>query len=807
MSLLGPCFKEKMRLMSKIRCQDGKNSCKIENHVNPLELLRFFVKITPLVPVYSLTLLLSAALLFSVQPMFSKMVLPLLGGTPQVWNTAMLFFQLMLLGGYAYAHGTTRFLSIRAQAVLHITLLAVFTLVLPILIPPGTTPPTQTDPTLWQLGLMITTVGGPFFVLAGSAPMLQRWFSASGHKDSDNPYFLYGASNLGSMTALLAYPVLIEPFLNLAGQSHSWMIGYFALIALTAVSIVTIWNNPAAKHAPKAVNDGLISPITWPMRIKWLVLAFIPSSLMLGVTTYITADIASVPLLWILPLALYVGTFIIVFARTQIISLKTTTTIQAVLLVVLLAQKIAFSLVSPYLLIGIHMAVFFFSALTCHMELAKSRPNARHLTEFYLIMSIGGAIGGFFNAIIAPQYLVVPIEYGLALVLACFIRYSSEPEAAFTASLEKVTASIRKNKLDAIASPRFIVALVTVLATLAAFNNPSRDFLPVAAAAIALGLAFIMDRRWLFASLVGFALLFFPLGYHWDSKLYDKIIHHDRNFFGPLKIFDSTTGVRVFMSGITNHGTQALDEKWRLTPLSYYSTSSPLQDAVHILDKGPFPQKVGVVGLGIGVIACFEHKGRSYDFFEINPLVRDIAENQDYFTYLKDCGSQYEIILGDGRMMMKEQSDGGYDAIVIDAFTSDNIPAHLVTLEALELYFRKLKENGMLIVHISNNHVDLEPVLQKASEKMGIPALARIGLAEKIKGTDYKSDGSHWVVLSRNPQVIETLEKDGWTPAMARAGVNLWTDDYSNLFMTLGNKSIAARLEKLKAERKAEKAE
>ncbi len=760
------------------------------------------MKIAPLVPVYSLTLLLSAALLFSVQPMFSKMVLPLLGGTPQVWNTAMLFFQLMLLGGYAYAHGTTRFLSIRAQAVLHITLLAVFTLVLPILIPPGTTPPTQTDPTLWQLGLMITTVGGPFFVLAGSAPMLQRWFSASGHKDSDNPYFLYGASNLGSMTALLAYPVLIEPFLNLAGQSHSWMIGYFALIALTAVSIVTIWNNPAAKHAPKAISDDLKSPITWPMRIKWLVLAFIPSSLMLGVTTYITADIASVPLLWILPLALYVGTFIIVFARTQIISLKTTTTIQAVLLIVLLAQKIAFASVSPYLLIGIHIAVFFFSALTCHMELARSRPNARHLTEFYLIMSIGGAIGGFFNAIIAPQYLVVPIEYGLALVLACFIRYSSEPGAALAPSLERIKTAIRKNKLDAIASPLFIVALIIVIVTMAAFKNPSRDFLPVAAAIIALGLSFLIDRRWLFASLVGFVLFFFPLGYHWDDKLYDKVIHRDRNFFGPLKVFDSTAGVRVFMSGVTNHGTQALDEKWRLTPLSYYSTNSPLQDTIHILDKGPFPQNIGVVGLGIGVIACFEHKGRSYDFFEINPLVRDIAKNPNYFTYLKDCGSQHEIILGDGRMMMKEQPDKGYDAIVVDAFTSDNIPAHLVTLEALELYFQKLKDNGILVVHISNNHVDLEPVLQKASEKMGIPALARIGLAGKIKGSDYKSDGSHWVVFSRNEKVIKTLEKSGWSPAMARAGVNLWTDDYSNLFMTLGNKSIAARLEKLREERK-----
>jgi hypothetical protein len=290
------------------------------------------MKLSPLVSVYSLTLLLSAALLFSVQPMFSKMVLPYLGGTPQVWNTCMLFFQVMLLGGYAYAHGTTKYLSIRMQAIFQIGLLALFTIVLPIVIPVGVEPPEGLDPTLWQLGLMLTTVGGPFFVLAASAPMLQRWFAASGDKDSSNPYFLYGASNLGSMTSLLLYPVLIEPLLSLSGQAYTWMLGYFVLIALTGLSAFMVWRAaPASAPARVAASSG---GVTWKQRFLWLTLAFIPSSLMLGVTTFMTMDIAAVPMLWILPLAIYVGTFILVFARKQLLSLDNAITLQAAMLIV-----------------------------------------------------------------------------------------------------------------------------------------------------------------------------------------------------------------------------------------------------------------------------------------------------------------------------------------------------------------------------------------------------------------------------------------------------------------------------------------
>jgi spermidine synthase len=764
----------------------------------------FDMKVSPLVSVYSLTLLLSAALLFSVQPMFSKMVLPMLGGTPQVWITCMLFFQLMLLGGYAYAHGTTRYLSIRAQAALHIVLLIIFTVVLPIGIPPGWEPPTDSDPTLWQLTLMLTTVGGPFFVLAGSAPMLQRWFSVSGHKDADNPYFLYGASNLGSMTALLAYPVLIEPFLDLPGQSHTWMLGYVLLIAFTAFSGFMIARKPGVNDRPKREAAG-VSPITWRMRITWLTLAFIPSSLMLGVTTFITTDIASVPLLWILPLALYVGTFIIVFARKPIISIKNSSTMQALMLILLISQKIAWPLINPYFLIVIHMAVFFFSALTCHLELAKSRPDARYLTEFYLIMSIGGAIGGFFNAIIAPQYLIIPLEYVFALVLACFARSATDPAASFNVAWNQVKTTLRTQGIDSLARTRPMISIFLILVTLTIFLYQADDILMAGAALIACGLAYVMEKRWQFASLVAIVLVFFPLGTHWSGVAYNNVIHRDRNFFGVLKVADTKEGERLLLNGTTNHGTQAKAEKYRLTPLSYYGMQSPLRDAYKILDQQS-GQHVGVIGLGIGVTACFKHKGRDYDYYEINPLVKEIAENPEYFTFLSDCGSPYKIILGDGRMTIKKQPDNSYNMIVIDAFTSDNIPIHLMTLEAIELYFQKLKHDGVLVIHISNRFLDLEPVLQKASEAMGIRALAKVSDVGKVEDSELMTYASHWVAFSRNEQTLKKLEQYGWSDVRPRSGIHLWTDQYSNIFMVLNNMTGMARGRELEEKTKADKA-
>lgn len=763
------------------------------------------MKFSPLVLIYSLTLLLSAALLFSVQPMFSKMVLPYLGGTPQVWNTCMLFFQVMLLGGYAYAHGTTKYLGIRTQAITQLGLLILFTLVLPIIIPPDTAPPEGTDPTLWQLGLMLATVGGPFFVLAASAPMLQRWFASSGDRDADNPYFLYGASNLGSMTSLLLYPVLIEPLLTLSGQANAWMLGYFALIALTGISALTVWKSAAA--AAPANTTYMTGGVTWKQRFIWLVLAFIPSSLMLGVTTFITMDIAAVPLLWILPLAIYVGTFILVFARKQYLDLKTSITFQGVMLIVLIAQKMAFPSLDTMLLIGIHLGVFFFSAMTCHIQLAQSRPHARHLTEFYLIMSLGGAIGGFFNAIIAPQFLAIPIEYVFALILACMARYAFEPTKSFGASLNRVKAVLRQRGLDSIFSLPFLLSFLAIFITVFLFHDPEKFIMFAGVTVLALILSYVMDSRWLFSALVAAIFFFFPLGYNWGGDTLHEVIHRDRNFFGIVKVVNTKHGERLLMHGTTNHGTQSQDEATRLMPLSYYSYGSPIKDVFSLLDKQPGNQKIGVLGLGIGVTTCFKKPGRTIDYFEIDKLVKDIAENPEYFTFLRDCGTPYTVILGDGRLTMAKKPDDTYDLIVTDVFTSDNIPIHVLTVEALQMYLDKVKDDGLVLIHISNRYLDLEPVLYEASKALNVTAIVGLNDDKMIPGTKIKGHGSHWVLLTRNEGAIKKLRDMGWTDARSRKGVQLWTDQYSNIFRVLNNYTVLNRVKEEHAKKKAAEAE
>jgi hypothetical protein len=742
------------------------------------------------VPVYALTLLISAALLFSVQPMFSKLILPLLGGTPQVWNTAMLFFQLCLLGGYAYAHGMSRFLSMKAQALVHVALLLLFLLVLPFGIPEGWSPPRDHDPTIWQLSLMAMTVGGPFFILAGSAPMLQRWFSLSGHKDADNPYFLYGASNLGSLSALLAYPVIIEPLLNLPDQAMAWKYGYIALMAFTVFAALAVWTS-VPKEKFSTLKNTLVQAISWKLRAHWLLLAFIPSSLMLGVTMFITTDIATVPLLWIMPLALYVGSFILAFAKKPLMSSKQLAFVFALSLIALMGLKVAFNYISlnPALLISLHLTVFFLAALLCHSELAKAKPDASRLTEFYLFMSLGGALGGFFNAIIAPQLLLIPIEYGLMLAAAAFMRFSNEPEH----SLKNMIAHLKRQNSDLFFG--LSAFMVYVIIIVAYFNfNMAQSILAATSATIIGGcLLLLAHTRWTFALMIAFLLATFPLGFFWGQNLFKKIIYQDRNFFGVAKVIDMQANERVLLHGTTNHGAQSQNEKFRLTPLSYYSEKSPLNDAMLYFNRKSGPQNVGVIGLGIGVTACFAKQGRHYDFFEIDPEIAAIAENKDLFTFLSDCKSPYEIILGDGRLTIAEKPEKHYDFIIIDAFSSDNIPVHLLTTEALSLYMQKLKDGGAIVMNISNNFLDLEPVLAENAKALDVLSYSHINVGGKFEGTDISYYPSHWMVLTKSKTFGTFLEDKGWTEGIFREGVKPWSDQYSNILSVLGDRSGSIR--------------
>ncbi len=727
------------------------------------------------VAVYSLTLLLSASLLFVVQPMFSKMVLPLLGGTPQVWNTAMLFFQLLLLAGYAYAHLTTRLLTIRSQALLHLSLLLVFFFVLPIGIPVGSEPPVEKDPTLWQLSLMTLTIGGPFFVLSGCAPMLQRWFSVTNHKDAHNPYFLYGASNIGSMTALLLYPIIIEPSINLTQQSQSWMYSYLGLMILMAICALIVWKRGITIFAITSAKSKEI--ISWKRRGKWLLLAFIPSSLMLGVTTYITTDIASVPLFWIIPLALYLATFIIVFARKQIISETNTMDIFAYLLVgllVYLAPGIKLGIVSMVF----HLVLFFFAALVCHMALSSSKPSAEKLTEFYLMMSIGGALGGVFNALITPKIFILPVEYALVLGLAACMRFGNQ-------KLEK------PSRVDILLGITSLITFYFAIYLEAMWVK----ILLVSAAIIPLGLTF--NKRWHFGILTTLLLLISPMGgFNFGKK--NKVLYQDRNFFGVMRVIDSKKKMRLFVHGTTIHGAQSLEVKRKLTPLSYYGKSSPIADMFKFADQGIGKQKIAVLGLGVGVTACFYKKDRSFDFFEIDPGVIQIAKNPEYFTFLSDCGSVYSIIQGDARLKLAQKENNHYDFILADAFSSDNIPVHLTTLEAVALYLKKLKPEGMLGLNISNKYVDLEPILAKISNSLGFRGYAKIQEGSEADGL-YPS---HAFVITRNPKQEKFLQNNGWRPAYKSSNVELWTDQFSNIISAFSTNSAGIRMESIELMKK-----
>lgn len=716
------------------------------------------------IPVYSVTLFLSAFLLFAVEPMFGKMVLPLLGGSPQVWNTAMVFFQAMLLAGYAYAHGTTKFLSVRTQSILHIVLLALCAFALPVAIPDGWTPPQESvNPALWQLGLMGVALGAPFFVLAASAPLFQRWFSHTDHKHAENPYFLYAASNLGSMTALLSYPFVIEPFLTLTQQSQNWSFGYGGLFVLSLIAAVMAWKNTSKKIDENRVTEQ--TRIDNKTRLLWLVLSLVPSSLMLGVTTYITTNLASVPLIWILPLALYVGTFILVFARSIKIPTKALLFGHTVLLAVLLATFMNEALITHKLvLIGLHLTVFFVSALLCHDRLAKSAPSASHLTEFYLIMSLGGVFGGMLNALVAPVVFLLPIEYALALAAVCFLRPIFVPQKFWSALKTDSWAVI-----GVIFLAGFGFVLVGQKAVFIAFT-----------AFVLLLLVYLNGNRAALSVAVAVFLVMYP-GFNWLAL--GKLKSIDRNFFGVSRVYDFTGGtMRMYLHGTTNHGAQPLDSKYKLMPMTYFNPTGPLGDAFRLMDTKPFPQKIAVIGLGIGSMACYSHDGRSFDFFEIDPTVRRIAEDKSLFTYLSDCGSPYTITMGDGRLQMEKKPDQSYDMIIMDAFSSDNIPVHLITKEAFLINLSKLKPNGIIVSNISNNFLDLAPVIAMTAREIGMVSYFKMGLSKKVADGKLETAQSIFAVLARSDADLgDITSMPDWTAYSGHAAKRPWTDDYASV--------------------------
>ena len=730
-----------------------------------------------LLPVFAATLFVSAFLIFAVQPMIGKMLLPLLGGSPSVWNTAMVFFQGMLLAGYAYAHFIARYLPLKAQGILHFTLLIIFTLVLPLTLPAGTTPPEESGQAWWQLGTMMACIGGPFFILAASAPLFQHWFAASGHDDAENPYFLYAVSNAGSMAALLGYPVLIEPVLSLTEQTHVWFGGYILLIALTSLCAILVRSgkNPVA---PLSAEDN--ASIGWKQRGIWIFLAFIPSSLMLGVTTFITTDVASAPFLWVVPLALYLATFIIAFSRKPFFNVAVARQASSYLICLIILLFITSAFISLKIpMMFAHLLAFFFCAMLCHGELAESKPASAHLTEYFLLISFGGVLGGIFNALLAPKIFMQPLEYSLVLAFIPFVIWAGDAAIPrITGRFNAIDDSARKTKLMLID-----VLMIAVIVGMCVVTYSSGSVIVRAWGGFVIFVILIMaiPNRFVYATSSLIALLIF-LPATWDIK--KGLLEKDRNYFGILKVY-TKDDVYVFQHGTTVHGAQLQDEKHKLSPITYYSEGGPASDTFKILDKRQGEQKIAVLGLGVGSVACYKKAGRGFDFYEIDSGVVKIAENPKYFTYLSDCGSPYKIILGDARSKIQSAPDHHYDLIFIDAFSSDNIPIHVMTKEAFDLYFKKLKPDGLIVMNITNRYFDLRPVLAAMADSMHVTSYFKMHIPDdsKRKISRYYAAVSSFAVIAKRPQTAASLVEDhAWEEFSGTAKPRVWTDDYANIF-------------------------
>lgn len=866
---------------------------------------------------FAVTLFVSAALLFMVQPMIGRLVLPLVGGSPAAWNTCMVFFQSLLLAGYAYAHTITSRLNSRRQIVVHAAILGIAIAALglasafgpthsPLAVLRSLAPQGTEYPMFGMLALLAVAVGLPFFVVSTSAPLLQKWFAMTGHPTARDPYFLYAASNAGSLISLLGYPLFIEPNLTLSGQQWVWAVGFVVLFVMTIACGLKAVNPLPIVDRSNKVEDHSPSPSRGQI-IKWIALAFVPSSLMLGVTFHMTTDITSMPLLWVPPLALYLLTFIIAFARLPGWFRSVIGNIAPVGLLLL-----AFVLCASYeigandshqafLWLGLHVGVFFLIALMCHTELAHERPSAKHLTGYFLWMSFGGMLGGVFNGILAPMIFPSNFEYPIALAVAAFLVPTFGDEAP--ANLEKsaiqrfldlffplsllafcsamsyaVTASWMVEKLTwvssnlnwAIASlglkseikPRvigaFLAYAVPCMASFFCIDRPLRFGLCVAAI---LTVGIVRNER---GGVLDSHRSFFGIlkATEFEDSNNRSLILYRKPGDAPdaphTAYFHDEQFIRL-VHGTTLHGTQAAKtwtypirddvpllghaSPWnallaagsvqsfdmRQEPLTYYHRTGPVGSMFReTYRKFPSPH-VAMVGLGSGSVACYAQPGLDFTFFEIDPAVLKIvdkpkpgdpAKAAKQFTYLADArarGAKIEIVLGDARLKLEEQTDRKYPLLLVDAFSSDAIPVHLLTKQAVQLYLDRLAPGGLLGLHISNKFVVLEPVVASIAKELGLVGRVFNDSVDEVRGNHPSGkSGSHWIVLARTeedlgdlglsridrgeaPSVAALIGAFGWhtfivdwRPLKLNEQVPAWTDDYADVLRVMTLKEVQA---------------
>jgi SAM-dependent methyltransferase len=724
---------------------------------------------------YTLTIFLGSALLFLVQPMVAKMILPIFGGSPAVWNACVVFFQLMLLVGYAYAHLSTKLAGTRRQPIVHLVVLAVALIVLPFGISASYSPSADVQPAFAVFGLLLVMVGLPFFAVSAQAPLIQRWFATTKDPAARDPYFLYSASNLGSMLALLAYPAIIEPQLTLNGQSRLWTGGYIALGVLTLGSALALFMSKSAEEE-KPLEMVATEPETKPTnsdRLKWILLSAAPASLMLGITSYITTNIAPIPLLWIVPLAIYLLTFILAFSNrvhpdTKRLSRISTFFVLPVTLVLLLEVW------SPMLpLATIHLIVFFMLAWTCHTLLVRSRPSASHLTEFYLWMSAGGVIGGAFNGFLAPIAFRGLIEYPIALALALALIQPRRKDSKSLAA-DIVVAAVAIVALYGMTKVGpGILDRVTIR-----YGGGTESAIALAIFAIlTISCFFAIDHPLRYGLLVGAVMIIGP-DIKPDSS---RVIYQVRDFFGVKRVIRQG-GSHFLSHGTTLHGIQNMEPGMRKEALTYYNTNSPIGRIFQEFSGPKVKKAIAVVGLGTGTIAAYGTPGQTMTFYEIDPQVIDIAQDPKLFTYLADSEAKINVVQGDARLELAKAPDASFDIIFLDAFSSDSIPIHLLTTEAIGMYLTKLKPNGLLAFHTSNRYLDLPPVLARVAKSHDLKsiylAMDIISPEEELRGWTI----SKWLAMGRSYDDFGSLgHQFMWQHMDTPPDGPIWTDDFSNV--------------------------
>ena len=719
--------------------------------------------------VFSVALFLNAALLFAVQPMFTKAVLPLLGGTPSVWTTALLFFQVALLLGYLYAHHAAGRLPPRAQAAVHVGFVVLAALALPIARPTGWSPPETGSPVPWLLAVLTVSLGAPFLALAAGAPLLQRWFARTGHRSAGSPYFLYAASNAGSLAALLAYPTLIEPRLTLGEQSRAWALVYGALVLLLAACAALAAGRVAvassAAVAPPAVPTRAPSARE---RATWTLLSFAPSSLLMGATTYLSTDVAAVPLLWVVPLALYLLSFVFVFARRRVLPHGLMLRLQPLVIAPLAVLMLVGTTKPLSVLATLHLLALFTTAMVCHGELAARRPPPERLTDFYLWLSVGGALGGVFNVLVAPRIFSSVWEYPLVLVLACALR----PD------LSRPRRPARARVLD-VALP-FALLLAIVLPVHFDLLTLSLEGRANAAAWGAAGVVAFLFRARPARLALGVAALIGG-GVMAKRLAEGPPLFRARSFFGVYTV-RADGRYHMLANGTTLHGGQLLREGYAREPLTYYHREGPVGSVFATLPPRPEGRRVAVVGLGAGTLACYAQPADAWTFYEIDPLAERIARDTALFTYLRDCAPRARVVIGDARRSLVGAPAGAYDLVLLDAFSSDAIPVHLLTREAVALYFQRLAAGGLLAVHVSNRHLDLVPVLAELARDARVAGVVGQDANFTEEQRSRLKSSSTWVVLTRRAADLAALARQpGWRTLPPRADVRLWTDDASDL--------------------------